>query len=80
MYHPEIFTNPEFARTVPLTDMDSEEIEVVVTNPNFIEEFCSECIKKYNRCWCFKLDWEDDLIEAEIPRVLKKLNLTNRNN
>ena len=49
VYPPEIFTNPEFTRTVPLTDMDNEEIELEVTNPNFIGEFCSECIKKYNR-------------------------------
>ena len=35
-YPPEIFTNPEFARTVPLTDTDSDEIGVEVTNPNFI--------------------------------------------
>ena len=65
---PEIFTNPEFTKTIPLTDTDSEEVEV--TNPNFIGEFCSECIKKYNRCWCFKSDWKDNLIEVETPRVL----------
>ena len=35
-YPPEIFTNPEFARTVPLTDMDSDDIRVEVINPNFI--------------------------------------------
>ena len=68
MYPPEIFTNPEFAKTVPLTDTDSEEVEV--TNPNFRGEFCKECIKKYNRCWCFKLDWEEDLVDVETPRVL----------
>ena len=71
-YPPEIFTNPEFAKTIPLTDTDSEEIEVEVTNPNFIGEFSSECIKKYNRCWCFKSDWEDDLIDVGTPRVLTK--------
>ena len=66
-YPPEIFTNPEFAKTIPLTDMDSEEVEV--TTPNFIGEFSSECIKKYNRCWYFKSDWEDNLIDVETPRV-----------
>ena len=71
-YHPEIFTNPEFAKTVPLTDTYSDEIGVEVSNPNFIGDFCSECIKMYNRCWCFKSDWEDDLVEAETPRVLTK--------
>ena len=75
-YPPDIFTNPEFAKTIPITDMDSEEVEV--PNPNFIGEFCSECIKKYNRCWCFKLDWEDDLIDVETPRyLLLKLRIHN---
>ena len=68
-YPPEMFTNPEFAKTVPLSDTDCDEIGVEVTNPNF-GEFCLECIKKYNRCWCFKSDWEDDLVEVEMPRVL----------
>ena len=53
-YPPEIYTNPEFAKTITLTDMDNDEVEV--TNPNFIGEFCRECVKKYNRCWCFKSD------------------------
>ena len=44
-YPPEIFTNPEFAKTVPLSDTDCDEIGVEVTNPNFVGEFCSECIK-----------------------------------
>ena len=69
-YPPEIYTNPEFASTVPLTDTDSDEVGVDIINPNFIGEFCSEYIKKYNRCWCFKSDWEDDLVEVETPRVL----------
>ena len=34
MYLPEIFTNPEFAKTITLTDMDNDEVEV--TSPNFI--------------------------------------------
>ena len=69
-YPPEIFTNPEFAKTVSFSDMDCDEIGVEVTNPNFVGEFCSECIKKYNRCWCFKSDWEDHLVEVETLRVL----------
>ena len=73
-YPPEIYTNPEFAKTIPISDMDCDETRVEVTNPNFVGEFCSECIKKYNRCWCFKLNWEDDLIEVEMPRVLTKTN------
>ena len=37
-YPPEILTNPEFARSIPLTESDDNEIEVVI--PNFIGEFC----------------------------------------
>ena len=48
--------------------MDNDEVEV--TNPNFIGEFCKECIKKYNRFQCFKSDWEEDLIDVETPKAL----------
>ena len=41
-YPPKIFTDPEFAKTVPLSDTDCDEIGVEVTNPNFVGEFCSE--------------------------------------
>ena len=71
-YPPENFPCPEYAKTITLPDTDSEEVEV--TNPNFIGEFCSEYIKKYNRCWCFKSDWEEDLVDVETPRVLTKSN------
>ena len=47
--------------------MDNDEVEE--TNSNFIGEFCGECVKKYNRCWCFKSDWEEDLIEVETPKA-----------
>ena len=56
-YSPELFTNPECAKTVPLSDTDGDIAEAEVANPNIIGEFCSECSPKYNRCWCFKLDW-----------------------
>ena len=49
-FAPKIFTNPEFAATIPLTE--SEDNQVELTNKNFIGEYCSECVKKYNRCWC----------------------------
>ena len=45
---------------------DNDEMEVI--NPNFIGEHCSECAKKYDRCWCYKLDWDKDLIEIETPK------------
>ena len=66
-YPPEIFTNPELAKTISLTDTNNDEVEV--TNPNFVGEFWEECVKKYNRCWCFKSDWEEDLIEVETPKA-----------
>ena len=56
-YLPEIITNPH------LTDADSD---VYVTNPNFIGEICKECVKKYDRCWYDKSDWDKDLIEANL--------------
>ena len=69
-YPPEIFINSEFAKTVTLTDTDNDEGEV--TNPNFIGEFCKECVKKYNICWCFKSDWKEDLIDVGTPKALTK--------
>ena len=63
-YPPKVFTNPEFAKTIPLTESDdNDEIEVI--NSNFIGEYCSKCAKKYDRCWCYKSesDWDEDLIE-----------------
>ena len=65
-YLPKVITNPEFAKIIPLTESEDNEIEIV--NPNFIEEYCGECLKKYNRCWCYKSDWDDDLIEIETPK------------
>ena len=44
---PKVFTNPEFAKTILLTELDDNEIEVI--NPNFIGEYCSKCAKKYDR-------------------------------
>ena len=26
-------------------------------------------MKKYNRCWCYKSDWEEDLIDVEAPKA-----------
>ena len=61
-FAPKICTNPEFATTFPLTGWEDNQIEL--TNKNFIGEYCSECVKKYDRCWCFKSNWEDELIEV----------------
>ena len=54
VYPTEIYTNLEFAKTITLTDTDNGDVEI--TNPNFIGECCKECVKKYNRCWCYKSD------------------------
>ena len=73
-YAPKIYTNPEFAVTIPLSE--SEDNQVELTNKHFIGEYCSECVKKYNRCWCYRSDWEDELIEVEMPNIQRKLNVT----
>ena len=31
-------------------------------------------MKKYNRCWCYKSDWEEDLIDVEAPKAPTKPN------
>ena len=49
VYPLEIYTNLEFAKTITLTDTDNDDVEK--TNPNFIGEFCKECVKKYDKCW-----------------------------
>ena len=72
-FAPKIFTNSEFAATIPLTETEDNQIEL--TNKNFIGEYCSECVKKYDRCWCFKSNWEDELIEVETPYIQRKLNV-----
>ena len=64
-YAPKIFTNPEFAATIPLTKLEDNQVEL--TNRNFTGEYCSECMKNYDRCWFGKSDWEDELIEVETP-------------
>ena len=47
-YALKIFINPNFATTIPLTETENDEVEL--TNKNFIGEYCSECVKRYNRC------------------------------
>ena len=48
-------TNPNYVATLPQTETESSELEVMQNN--FIGEYCEKCIKKYNRCWCNGLDW-----------------------
>ena len=56
-YAPKIFTNPNFATTIPLTETENDRVEL--TNNNFIGEYCNECVKRYNRCWCDKSNWDE---------------------
>ena len=44
-YLPEIFTNPEFSKTIPLIESDDDD-EMEVVNPNFIGEYCSEYVQR----------------------------------
>ena len=39
-YPPELFTNPESAKTVHLSDTHNDIVEAEVVNFNFIGEFC----------------------------------------
>ena len=67
-YAPKIFTNPNYAATIPL--IESENSEVELTNNNFIGEYCGECVKRYKRCWCGKYNWDEELMKVETPKGL----------
>ena len=64
-YAPKIYTNPNYAITVPLTESEDNELELVPKN--FIVEYCDECAKRYNKCWCDKSNWDEELMEVETP-------------
>ena len=63
-YAQKIFTNPNYATTIPLTESKNSEVEL--TNKTFIGEYCGECVKRHDRCWCGKSDWDEELVEVEI--------------
>ena len=75
-YAPNIFTNPSYATTMPLTE--SEDYEVELTYKNFIGEYCGECVKRYDRCWCDKSDWDEELMDMETPKGLTNIPNTNQ--
>ena len=77
-YAPKVFTNPEYAAIVPQTETEGSDLGVV--HSNFIGEYCKKCIKKYNRCWCDKLDWDEDLMEVEPPKGPTNQNISKTNN
>ena len=51
-----------------MNEIDITNSNIEVTDPNFIGEYCGEYAKKYNRCWCYKSDWDNDLFEIETPK------------
>ena len=65
VYAPKVFTNQNYAATLPQTETECSDLEVVQNN--FIGEYCEKCIKKHNRCWCNGSDWDVDLMEVELP-------------
>ena len=65
-YASKIYNNPNYAVTVPLTESEDNELELVPKN--FIGEYCGECAKRYNRCWCVKSNWDEELKEVEMPK------------
>ena len=75
-YAPKIFTNPNYAATVPLTESENSEVEL--TSKNFIGEYCGECAKRYNRCWCGKSNWDEELMEVETSKSLTNSPNTNQ--
>ena len=63
-YPPQVFTDPEFAATVPQTE------EEEVSNNKFIGKYCdtyTKCGETY--CWCNSSDWEEGLLDIENPNT-----------
>ena len=61
-YPPQVFTDPEFAATVP-------QMEEEVSNNKFIGKYsdaCAKCGETY--CWCNSSDWEEGLLDIEKPK------------
>ena len=77
-YVPKVFTNPNYAATLPQTETECGDLEVVQNN--FIGEYCEKCIKRHNRCWCDKSDWEVDLMEVELSKGPTNQNINKTNN
>ena len=64
-YAPKIYTDLKFAATLPKIKTECDETETA--QKDFIGEYCAKCIKKHNRYWCNRLDWDVDLMEVEQP-------------
>ena len=65
-YLPQVFTDPEFAATVPQMEEEEEE----VSNNKFIGKYCdtgTKCGETY--CWCNSSDWEEGLLDLKNPNA-----------
>ena len=49
-YPPQMFTNPNFAATLPLTETEPSDPEG--PQGKFKGDYCVICVKKYERYWC----------------------------
>ena len=64
---PKVFSNPEYVATLPQMETESSELEV--TPNKFIGEYCEKYVKWYNRYQCDKSDWDEELMEIELPKA-----------
>ena len=72
-YPPQVFTDPEFAATVPQMEEEEEE----VGNNKFIGNYCDTCAKcGETRCWCNSSGWEEGLLDVENPNTNPTLEKT----
>ena len=66
-YPPQVFTNPEFAATVPQTEGEENK---EVSNNKFLGKYCDFCMKCGEiYCWCNSSDWEEGLLDVENPKA-----------
>ena len=65
-----MFTDPEFAATVPQMEEEEEEQEEEVSNNKFIGNYCDTCTKcGETYCWCKSSDWEEGLLDVDNPNT-----------
>ena len=66
-YAPQVFVDPEFAATVPHTEPEESDAEIV--EYDFIGDYYKKCINlKLNRCTFDGADWDEDLMVVELPK------------
>ena len=71
-----VFTNQNFVATVPQTEVEG----IDPVQGNFIGNYCKICANKYYRCWCNGSDWDEELMEVELPKALTNdQNIKNNN-